>query len=384
MSESHRAKSELELEPPLTPVEESYRDRLIRALRPPAKRGAPGLSPLCLSLSNLDKVASWEALTPEQTYHLRHCRACRMAVETVRDEAGACTDPKPGLTKEMPECRIAAEALVVPILSAIRNAIDEREDWSLQGSWALLEFLKKYADETGRMDPFARRRCAVEYAELVERAPEPMKVVLVYGLVRLKDSRRFAMNVAREIAGRDDTLAHHVLVYVLLSEAAELKTIDSVRWEELAAGARPFIDGHRHRVQLAMLRFLSAVKPPHTLREAAAVLRSDAGALAATMFAERDASSTLLHLLAIREYLGKVARYVHETQSELIDYFPDLVATLHAGVRENGAALLLAMEAAEKLRPASPIESLIQKLIHYEKLPQSEPHRDAALRAETC
>jgi hypothetical protein len=383
MSESHRAKSELEPEPPLAPVEESYRDRLIRALSPPAKRGAPGRSPLCLSLSDLARVAAWEALTPEQTYHIRHCRACRIAVEAVRDEPGAYEDAMPGSTKEMPERRIAAEALVLPILRAIRNAIAERADWSLQGSWALLEFLKKYADETGLMDPFTRRRCAAEYAELVERAPEPMKVVLVYGLVRLKDSRRFAMNVAREIAGRDDALAHRILVYVLLSEAAELKTIDSVRWEELAAGARPFIAGHRHRVELAMVRFLSAVKPPHTLREAAAVLRKDAGAFAATMFAERDASSTLLHLLAIREYLGRVARYVHETHSDLIDCFPDLVAILHAGVRENGGALLLAMEAAEKLRPASPIESLIQKLIQFEKLPQPQPQRDTALRAKT-
>jgi hypothetical protein len=337
----------------------------------------PATPPACIPFPRFAVLAADPASEERQeTFHLRHCRVCRDRLQKVRSERAASNTPEqmrldviPGALP-MGMCEgIAPEALVGTVFTAINNAVDgegDRMKWSLEGAFALLNYLKKCAIDAAAMDRSASRRQAARYAEIVVKSPDAIKVVLVYGLIVFKDARPFAIDAAREIADRDDRLAHEVLVYTLCTDAVHLiKGIDSGRWREIASAASPALESYRACVDDAVQRFMSAIQPPHTLAEAEESLRQSAEAMADAMIAGQNEGETILRLLALRHYLGSVAAYAHETYSDVAAAFPRITALLHSRARHHGA-LTLAMEACEKLRLRQPLETVIETLTAYQ------------------
>jgi len=319
----------------------------------------------CLTQPRLEQLASCAAAEPEEIYHLQHCRVCRIGLAAIEAEFEENMREQGTMgirSMAMREGRTAPESLIAPLLAACRSAIrDTKTTWTIEGAWALLEQLRKHINALEALDVETRRQFAAEYADIVAKAPEPMKVVLTYGIIRLREAKRFAMTAAREIARRDDPVAHRVLAFVVRSEAKELASIDAQALHD--ANAEAAIAGYVARADAAIERFMQAVGLPHTLAEAWERIEEDAIALAAPLFASRAPVATVLHLLTLRYYLGTVADYLRYTYSDLLQDFPELSKKIHRCASEHRAALVLAMEATEKLLPACPVELLIRKIV---------------------
>jgi hypothetical protein len=332
---------------------------------------------LCFAFSRLQALAAGAAARTEETLHLDLCGSCTRILDAIHAEAGGSTSPSiegmperntmRNLSMSMPEGGSGREA-IASVCTAVQRAVTLRPfpntdpNWSIEGGLSLLKDLRSCTPGALSIDPPARRRLAADYANAVAIAPPPIKVALVYGLIVLKEARRLAVDVVGEIARRDDPLAHQVMVFTLLTEGDSILAVDSERWSRVVEEAEPVLQGYRNRSEKAVARFMTMIKPPHTLHEAKVALRRSLIEMLDITFASRNPVETILHLLAVRHFLGSVAAYAHDTYSDIAAYFPKLIPLVSHRGRLHRAPQALALEICEKLQPVDPISMFITKL----------------------
>ena len=231
------------------------------------------------------------------------------------------------------------------------------------------------------MDAETRRRLAAEYANAVVMAPPPIKAALVYGLIVLRMARRLAVDVVREIAWRDDPVAHQIMVYTLSTEGETILAVDGERWSRLVEASEPVVREYRMRAEAAMERFARTVEPPSTLHEARKMLRKTLVEMVDATFKSRDAVETILHLLAVRQYLGAAFGYATAVGSDVAAYFPRLVPLVFRRARRQGqgAPKALVLEVCEKLEPLDAVQMYLKQL---EFTWTSRPRQAAAKKTE--
>lgn len=332
----------------------------------------------CFAFSRLEALASGVTPRTEETLHLDLCPSCTRILDAIRAESvGATSTPTEGmpvrntmknLSMSMPEGGSGQEAIIASICTAVQRAVAIRPfansdpHWSMEGGLALLKDLRKCSLDVLCNDQPARRRQATAYANTVVITPPPIKVALVYGLIVLKEARRFAVDVVREIAKRDDPIAHRVMVFTLMTEGASIMAVDGELWSRVVEEVEPGLQSYRTRSENAIARFMTMIKPPHTLHEAKVALRRELVEMLDLTFASRDPVETILHLLAVRHFLDSVAAYARDTYCDIAAYFPKLIALVSYRGRLHRAPQVLALEICEKLQPIDPISIFIKKL----------------------
>jgi hypothetical protein len=312
----------------------------------------------CLSHFRLRMLAATAWAKQSEAVHLRLCAVCRTNLEMIQTQL-LCEEPSaPDAMTSAPFGDDAMamrsgtdtrETVIRSYFGALRSVLAQPKSWSLGDSWFLIRELRHYADDAALLDGEVRSRLADEYADMVDRAPAAVKVVLVYGLIPFQASRAFARDLARAISARSDALAHHVMVFALVTDAVHLiKAVDPGTWQRMVIDTEPRLQSFRKQADDAIDRIVSTVGDTPLCDTRADLLRT-VKTMSDALFASRDSLEAVLQLMTLRYYLATIASYARTTRPALLQFFGELRDLVMRRVQAHGAAVQLAIEACESL-----------------------------------